>query len=131
MLLLFWLIIIHSISTNAKSGKSEVTAKKFFFPKLVICGAYFVQLVIMRIFVYVQFSQDPFFDALEEHHMTKTYEILHVFGIIFGAIYLVYFGILTYAAYNIVKLESDNYRYSTGSTVFTMAVSSILMIFNG
>ena len=87
MLLLFWLIIMHSISTNAKSGKTEVTAKKFFFPKLVICGAYFVQLVTMRIFVYVQFSQDPFFDALEEHHMTKTYDILHVFGIIFGSLW--------------------------------------------
>lgn len=122
---------MHSISTNAKSGKTEVTAKKFFFPKLVICGAYFVQLVTMRIFVYVQFSQDPFFDALEEHHMTKTYDILHVFGIIFGSVYLFYFGILTYAAFNIIKYEDDNYRFSIGSTVLTMAISSILMIFNG
>jgi len=63
--------------------------------------------------------------------MTRTYEILHLFGVLFGSVYLFYFGILTYAAFNIIKLERDNYIYSTGSTVLTMAISSILMIFNG
>jgi len=122
---------MHSISTNTKTGRCEVDAKKFFLPKLGVCGAYFVHLVILRIFVYVQFAQDPFFDGLTEHHVSNTYEWLHVFGVFLGTLYCLYFGVLAYAAVDIIRVQNDNYRYSTGATIFTMALSSILMICNG
>lgn len=56
ILLLFWLIIIHSMSTNRADGQIDISPNKFFFPKLGICFAYFIQLVVMRIYVYVQFA---------------------------------------------------------------------------
>jgi hypothetical protein len=64
MLLLFWLIIMHSMSTESNNGQIDLSPNKFFVPKIGLCAAYLVQLVLMRIYVYVQFAQDPFFDAL-------------------------------------------------------------------
>ena len=100
-------------------------------PKVVLCAAQLVQLVTMRMYVYVQLEQDPFFDAVSEHHMNTTYETIHFFGTFLGLVYMMYFGVLTYAAFQQVNPEHDNHRYATAATLITMSSSCILMIFNG
>lgn len=53
MLLLFWLIIMHSMSTNSQDGQIDISPDKFFIPKIALCVAYLLQLVTMRVYVYV------------------------------------------------------------------------------
>lgn len=43
MLLFFWLILVHSISANEVLNVDE---KRFFLPKIIICGAIWITLLI-------------------------------------------------------------------------------------
>ena len=44
---------------------------------------------------------------------------------------MAYFGILTYAAYSIIRNEDDNHHYATGATLITMGIECFIMLFNG
>ena len=90
---------MHSMSTNSNNGQLDISAYTFFMPKISLCAAYLMQLIVMRIYVYVQLSQDPFFDEVSQHHMTTTYDTLHFLGNFLGFTYMIYFGVLTYSAF--------------------------------
>lgn len=101
MLLMFWLMYMHAISANTFIN---ITAKRFFLPKIILCTCYFAYLMTMRLFVYIQFAKDPFFDAIiEHHHITKAYQWIYLFGVALGFFYIFYFGMLTYTALKTIK----------------------------
>lgn len=124
---MFWLVYIHSISANV----INITAKQFFVPKLVICALILIWLVLMRIFVYVQFAKDPFFDALQGQHVTDTYKWLHIIGIFLITCYILYMGMLVYTALGTIKTFQRSYRVITATTIFVMLITCGLLGFNG
>ena len=52
VLLMFWLMYMHAISANTFI---DISPKWFFIPKIAVCFCYFVYLITMRLFVYIQF----------------------------------------------------------------------------
>lgn len=86
----------------------------------------------MRLFVYLQFSINPFFDAIGDHHLiTSAYQWIYLFGVTLGFLYIMYFGILTYSALQTIRTFQRSYRIITSATILVMLISSIIMIFNG
>jgi len=54
----------------------SIDRERFFLPKLLICGLIFVYLIVMRLYVYIMYSQDPFFDFIAANHISKAYQYL-------------------------------------------------------
>jgi len=125
---MFWLVYIHAISANVII---TITAKGFFVPKLIICTLISIWLMLMRIFVYVQFSKDPFFDALQGQHVTDTYKWLHLAGVALITLYVIYMGMLIYSALGTIKTFQRSYRVITATTIFVMLLTCGLLGFNG
>ena len=90
-----------------------------------------VYLFVMRLYVYVKFAQDPFFDKLEAETFNKAYQILSSVGLCLVTAYTLYFGMIVYRAASIIKFLKKSFRFSIGTTLFVMALSSYLMIKNG
>lgn len=90
LLFFFWLLLMHSIAQS--ENIISISWKQFYFPKIIVCSALLSYLVSMRIYVYIRYSQDPFFEfLLKVENMDSMYEYLHSFGIIVITLYLVYF----------------------------------------
>lgn len=128
-LLMFWLLYIHAISANTFMN---ITAKRFFLPKIILCCLFFIYLVTMRMFVYLQFEKDPFFNAiLSNHSRTLTYQWIYLVGVVLTFLYLFYMGLLIYIALKTIKTFQRNYRITTGATILTIVICLLLLFLNG
>jgi len=70
MLLFFWLLLMHSI---ASQDNISIDKQAFYLPKIVVCTLIAIYLIAMRIYVFVKFSQNPFFDLIQERHLHVAY----------------------------------------------------------
>jgi hypothetical protein len=130
LLFFFWLLLLHSIAQS--ENIITIGWKQFYFPKLIVCGALLSYLVTMRIYVYIRYSQDPFFEfLLAVEHMDTMYKYLQSFGITVITLYSVYFCMILSRAVIVIKNLKKSYRYSMVLTLFTMMVSMVLMYNNG
>lgn len=128
-LLMFWLLYMHAISANTFMN---ITAKRFFLPKIILCSLFFVYLITMRLFVYLQFMKDPFFNAIfSKHSMSLTYQWIYLIGVVLGFLYLFYFGLLTFTALKTIKTFQRNYRITTAAMIFVIIVCLVLLFLNG
>jgi hypothetical protein len=128
-LLFFWLLLVHAIAYQ--DLVVSIDPVSFFMPKAVISLTFFVYLVTMRIFVYVKYAQDPFFDVVQAQHLSEFYRILWSIGIVYISLYSCYFGMITYRVLQFIRSLKDTYRYSIGLTILTMSISSAIMLRNG
>lgn len=64
-------MLLHSIASQDDIITIEVN--RFYAPKIFISLLIFMYLVTLRIFVYVKFSTDPFFDLIQGSHITLFY----------------------------------------------------------
>ena len=63
--------------------------------------------------------------------MSNFYRALWSIGILLIGLYTIYFWMITTRALKFVKNLKETYRYSIGTTIFVMAISSYLMVQNG
>ena len=129
MLLLFWLLYIHAISADTFMN---ITAKRFFVPKIILCCAFFLYLLTMRLFVDIKLKEDPFFNAIFSHHsVSRAYQWIYLIGVTLGFLYLFYFGMLLYTALKTIKTFERNYRVTAGATILVIILCSLLLFLNG
>jgi hypothetical protein len=100
-------------------------------PKIVVCILMWVYLIFMRIYVYILYSQDPFFDKINGVHVNMAFKYLESAGIVIVMFYVVYFFMITYQALVTIRALKKSYRYAMGITIFVMAFSSSIMLQNG
>lgn len=129
MLMFFWVLLIHSIA--CQDNLITIDHARFWYPKVVICAGLFLYLIYMRLFIYIKYSQDPFFDLVEERHLSAYYAILHSVGIVLLVVYVIYFFIILIKALKTIRRLKKTYRYSAGITIFIMSISGCLLIGNG
>lgn len=129
LLFYFWLLLMHSIANQ--SNLIAINKVNFFAPKLLICGCIFLYLVWLRIYIYVLYSQDPFFDDVTVILLNDNYLKVKLLGALCIASYAVYFSMITYKVIGTLKQLKKTYRFSIGVTAVTMLVSSVLMLQNG
>ena len=128
-MLFFWLLLVHAIAYQ--DMVISIDPQSFFLPKAIISCTFLIYLVIMRLFVYIKYSQDPFFDRVQAQHLSNFYRILLSIGIILISCYSLYFGMITYRALKFIKNLKETYRYSIGTTIVVMSISTFIMVRNG
>ena len=126
-LLFFWLLLMHAMIYQ----DTVISFEQFFFPKMILGGAFLIYLVVMRLFVYIKYSQDPFFDVVEARHLSNFYGFLQSVGVVLIFMYAFYFGMITIRATQFIKTMRETHRYSVGVTILVMVVSSVIMVRNG
>ena len=63
--------------------------------------------------------------------MSFFYSILKSIGAVLVLIYLLYFSMIAYRAFQTIKILKKTYQYSVGTTIFTMFMTAVLMTHNG
>lgn len=96
LLFFFWLLQLHSIAQQ--DSLISIGPSQFYVPKMVVCFMLCVYLVAMRLFVYIQYAQDPFFETSYAARVDVLYKYLSAFGIISMTLYLLYFLMIFYRA---------------------------------
>lgn len=66
-LLFFWLILVHSIAVM--DNLITIDEGMFFLPKIALSVLILVYLLWMRVYVYIMYAQDPFFDIVIDSHL--------------------------------------------------------------
>ena len=126
----FWLLLLHSIAQQ--DNIITIGRKQFYIPKATVCGALWVYLVAMRLYVYIQYSQDPFFDIfVAAGRFGDFFSFLQTFGTIVICMYLVYFLMILSKAMSVIKHLKKTYRYALALTLFCLFLSLALLYFNG
>jgi len=129
MLMFFWLLLMHSMAIL--DNVISIEDRSFFMPKVGVCGAYWVYLMLMRVQVYVLYAQNPFFDQFVATHINVLYMYIQAVGVIILTAYSLYFIIITVKALKTIRTLKKSYRYAMGLTMFTMAFSAAIMLQNG
>ena len=129
LLFFFWLLLMHTIASQ--DNIIQIDDAMFFIPKFVLCTMITLNLIMMRLYVYACYDQDPFFDSLKQRQMELFYNCILVIGIISSTVYMLYFGIISYGAIKTIKNLKSTYRYALGITIFVATISSMIMIQNG
>ena len=130
LLFFFWLMLLHSIAQQ--DNIITIGWRQFYFPKVFICCFLWLYLVTMRLYVYISYSQDPFFELfLQAERFDGYFRYLQSFGLLVITLYLVYFVMILAKALVVIKTLKKTYRYSLALTMFTLATSLTLMYNNG
>ena len=85
----------------------------------------------MRIYVYILYAQDPFFDDVTFVLLSDNYLKVKLLGALCIAAYAIYFSMITYKVLSTLKQLKKTYRFSIGVTAITMLISSVIMLENG
>ena len=120
---------MHSIAS--KDIFVHMDFKRFMFPKLCVSGLFFINFVTMRIYVYIKFNHDSFFDNFKARHFNTLYTVIKAITIFLISLYSLYFGAITYKAIKTIKHLNPSYRFAIGTTLFTIVVSGIIVLNNG
>ena len=85
---------MHSIATQ--DNIIQIKQNNFFVPKVVICVLLLVYLLTMRLYMYVQYAQDPFFDSINGLHVNYAYGYIYSAGIVILGLFVFYFLMILY-----------------------------------
>ena len=129
LLFFFWLLLMHTIASQ--DMVITIDDGMFFMPKVILCFIFTVYLIMMRMYIYVQFEQDPFFDVIQERHVMTFYNIVFAIGVIISTCYMIYFCLIMFRALKTIKNLKSQYRFAFGATIFVSTISSMIMINNG
>lgn len=124
MILFFWLLIIHSISSSDIIAYDQ---KRFYLPKIVICGLIWVNLMFSTLYSIV-------FDTTFQWN--KNYDLIassytHIFTIILFLGYISYLVIIAYMAVASINDMRKAYRFVLIMTLVVIIISIILFLTNG
>ena len=92
-----------------------------------MCSALWGYLISMRVFVYIQYAQDPFFESSYAARVDVLYKYLQAFGILVMTLYLIYFLMIFYRAIQVIRNLKKTYRYSLGLTMFSLTFTLAIM----
>ena len=118
---------MHSIA----SKDLVVSMRQFVVPKAVLCTLIFTNLVALRLYMFTEFSMDPFFSKLKARKTNNLYAYLSAFAVGLMGLYVLYFIILTKKALDTIKFFNPAYRVVVGTTIFVMLVCTIILGNNG
>jgi len=54
LLFFFWLLLMHTIASQ--DNVISIDDGMFFMPKVILCGLFTIYLIMMRMYIYVQFA---------------------------------------------------------------------------
>ena len=126
MILFFWLIIIHSISSNEVINIDE---KRFYFPKIILCSSIWVVLTISMTYVDLKELQDPSFNWKDD--LGFFYSVMQIISVILFLLYSSYFVIIAYVAFFQLKDMKKSYKFSLFMTFGVILASIALIILEG
>merc|ERR1712216_633634 len=85
---------------------------------------------MMRIYVFIQFSRNPFYDPRLAVH-SNFYMTLSVLSTLILAVYVIFYMVLTKKALDSVKHLNPAYRFAFGVTIFVTLISAVILFLNG
>jgi hypothetical protein len=128
MILFFWLVITHSISSNEVINVDET---RFYAPKIILCGLIWVTLLISMGYVNLKQASDPSFSWRDDHG--SFYSIMQVILIVLFVLYSSYFVIVAYVSFfqGAVRDMKKSYKISLILTFAVIAAFLLLMLSQG
>ena len=93
MILFFWLVITHSISSNEVINLDE---RRFYAPKVILCGLIWLALATSIGYVSVKQTIDPTFSWRDD--LGTFYDSIQLLSILLFVLYSSYFVIVAYVS---------------------------------
>eukprot|EP00347_Sterkiella_histriomuscorum_P006317 403353220 len=126
MILFFWLVVVHSISSNEIINIDE---KRFYLPKIILCLGIWVVLMISNTYLNLQQINDPSFYWRDD--VGSFYSSLQICSVVLFLLYSSYFVIVAYVAFFQIKEMKKSYKFSLYMTFGVILFCISIMLFNG
>ena len=126
MILFFWLVIVHSISSNEVIS---IDSRRFYLPKIIISLAIWLILTLSMSYVNLKAVGDPSFNWRDD--LGSFYSTIQILSVILFLLYSSYFLIVAYVAFFQLTEMKKSYKFSLFLTFGVIFASIILILCEG
>lgn len=126
MILFFWLIVVHSIS---QSEQLNVDTKWFYLPKGLICGAIWLDMMMVLTYIAIRQINDPSY--YWQDNLGDFYTVMHRISLGLLLIYTAYFVFIAFVSCSEIQQMKKSYRFVIIVTLLVISISILSLFSNG